>query len=388
LGWSNSKNRKEREGELMRPLSPVKYVKSNMKKVAISAIGVMIGVFVVYFYSLITETTNYAMQIAGVNQVKEFSIIYPGNNKELPQTLIEEFKNKESVKDILPIKTGAGSLRYHLGLSSMQVDVYNLYSEDIPKFLDRLDLKLKAGELPKEGTKDILIPERFAKQNNLKVNSIIDKNLITAKLDGDYRVCGIFDGPSIIGVVNEESLGIDRIEAFKYGFLYSSKDGSHKDLSYLKDRQDIKVQVYDYKQARKFMKDMGAVMNLFSYGLGAFMIVILCITLGNLNYITFSNRIQEFFILHSMGYKNSTLMRKLWKENLLVCSAGYIFGLLLAITVVTILNITVFSPNGKPFLILSYSGLICSAAIPAFVSFFSLIPCLTSKYYDKINVGV
>jgi len=59
----------------------------------------------------------------------------------------------------------------------------------------------------------------------------------------------------------------------------------------------------------------------------------------------------------------------------------------MCIMTVSILNLTIFNPVGKPFLLLSKSGFIASFTIPLFVSLFSLIPCLTSKYREKINIG-
>ena len=363
----------------MKPLSPVTYVKRNFKRVAMTGISILIGAFIVYFFSLITETTNYSLKIGGLNLVDKYSVVFPGNSNGIPKEVYEDFKQNKNLDHIIPQKINVGSVRYQLGLGSMMVDVYNLYSEDVPKFLDTLNLKLIEGQLPREGSNEILIHSRYAKQNNLKIDSIINNNMTGVKVQGELKVVGIFEGSSVLVIASTDNNKVSREDAFAYGFLYSSKDGSHRDLSYLSSRKDLNLQIYEYTKVKKLMKDTTGALNIFSYGLGIFIIVVLCMTLGNLNYITFSNRIQEFFILKAIGYKNGTLMKKLWKENLIVCIVGYVLGLALCLSVVAILNLCIFSPNGKPFLLFSLEGLFLSFTVPLFVSFFSLIPCITSK---------
>jgi putative ABC transport system permease protein len=372
----------------MKPLSSATYVKRNIKRVAMTGISILIGVFIVYFFSLITETTNYFMKITSSNMIEKYSVVYPGNNKEVSKEIIEELKQNKSLGEMIPQKKKVGSVRYQLSLGAMTVDVYNLYGEDIPKFLNTLNLKVIEGELPKEGSNEILIDTRYAKQNNLKVNSIINNKLEGVEIQGDFKIVGICDGTSVVAIASTDNKEIKREDSFENGFLYTSKDGSHRDLSYLSNRKELNLRIDDYSKVNKQIKEITASLNIFSYGLGVFIIVILCITLGNLNYITFSNRLQEFFVLYAIGYKNRFLMKKLWKENFIVCIAGYILGIAFSFVVVIILNLCIFSPAGKSFILFSLNGLIASLTIPVFVSFFSLIPCLTSKYYEKINIGI
>lgn len=51
----------------MKQLSPFLYIKRNIKSILITTIGVLIGVVGVYFLSIITDTTNKAIDISGMN---------------------------------------------------------------------------------------------------------------------------------------------------------------------------------------------------------------------------------------------------------------------------------------------------------------------------------
>ena len=368
----------------MKPLSPLKYILANLKKVLITIITVAIGVFVVYFYSLVTITTEELVNLTGGNFVKEHSIVYSKSNVEIPKSIVEDFQSSSNTKSIIPIKPIVGNFRYSLGLGSSSFDIENLYSEDIEILMDSLNLKMVEGNVPRENSNDILIPLRYAKQNNLKIGSIINEE--TARVNKEYKVSGIMDGDNIIAIVNTENVA-KREDAFKYGFIYSTYNGSNRDMSDIKEELDVSIDVIDYKYMEDNFKEMIGAMNSLNYVMNTFIIIVLCITLGNLNYITFKNRISEFFIMHAMGYKNATLMTKLWRENLILCLVGYGLGIFMCIMTVSILNLTIFNPVGKPFLLLSKSGFIASFTIPLFVSLFSLIPCLTSKYRDKINIG-
>lgn len=368
----------------MKPLSPLKYILANIKKVLITVITVAIGVFVVYFYSLVTITTEELVNLTGGNFVKEHSIVYSKSYIEIPKSIVDDFKVSSNTKSMIPIKPVVGSLRYSLGVGSSSFDIENLYSEDIDMLMKGLNLSMVEGSVPRENTNDILIPLRYAKQNNLKIDSIINEE--TARVNKEYKVSGIMDGDNIIAIVNTESL-TKREDAFKYGFIYSTHNGSNRDMSNIKQELDVSIDVIDYKYMEDNFKEMMRAMNSLNYVMSTFIIIVLCITLGNLNYITFKNRVNEFFILYAIGYKNSILMIKLWRENLILCLLGYGLGILTCIITVAILNLTIFNPVGKPFLLLSESGFIASFIIPVFVSLFSLIPCLTSKYREKINIG-
>lgn len=368
----------------MKPLSPLKYILANLKKVLITVITVAIGVFVVYFYSLISRTTEELVNLTGGNFVENHSIVYSKSNVEIPDSIVEDFQSSSNTKSIIPIKPVVGSLRYSLGLGSSSFDIQNLYSDDIDVLMEGLNLSIVEGSVPRENSNDILIPLRYAKQNNLKIGSIINEE--TARVNKEYRVSGIMDGDNIIAIVNTENVD-KREDTFKYGFIYSSYNGDNKDMSDIKDKLDVSIDVIDYKYMEDIFKEMIGAMNSLNYVMSTFIIVVLCITLGNLNYITFKDRINEFFILYAIGYKNSTLMIKLWRENLILCLLGYLMGIVLCIMTVVALNITIFDPAGKTFLLLSKSGFISAFTIPLFVSLFSLIPCLTSRYREKINVG-
>ena len=367
----------------MKPLSPLRYILANLKKVLITIITVAIGVFVVYFYSLVTITTEDLVNLTGGNFVKEHSIVYSKSDVEVPKSIIEDFQSSNNTKLIIPIKPIAGSLRYSLGLGSSSFDIENLYSEDIEVLMEGLNLSMVEGSIPRENSNDILIPLKYAKQSDLKIGSIINEE--TSNANKEYKVSGIMDGENIIAVVNTEG-AVKREDAFKYGFIYSTYDGSSRDMSDIKDKLDVDIEVIDYKYMEDNFKEMMRAMDSLSYIMSTFIIIVLCITLGNLNYITFKDRIHEFFILYAIGYKNSTLMIKLWRENIILCLVGYIIGIVLCVMTVVILNITVFDPVGKTFLLLSKSGFISSFTIPLFVSLFSLIPCLTSRYREKINI--
>ena len=89
----------------MRPLSPLKYILANIKKVLITIITVAIGVFVVYFYSLISATTEELVDLTGGNVVENHSIVYSKSNVEIPKTIIEDLKSSSNTKLLIPIKS-------------------------------------------------------------------------------------------------------------------------------------------------------------------------------------------------------------------------------------------------------------------------------------------
>lgn len=270
-----------------------------------------------------------------------------------------------------------GSIRYHMGLSSSSSYIYNLYSQDIEKFLELIDLKIVEGSIPSENSKEILISDRFAKQNKLNIGDILSRKNINVRINGEYKVSGIYTGDMILAVINDNINDLEREDAYYANIIYKSKDESYLDVGNLVNKE--KFYVHDYKSGKIEMDNSMKALNLFTDNLNIFMIIILCITLGNLNSIVLKKRVNEVSILEAIGYKKRTIMFKLWKENFIACALGYILGIIITTMAVFIINVLIFEKQGAEFLLFSRRGMLNAITIPIFISIFTLIPALRLK---------
>ncbi|MBZ9686550.1 FtsX-like permease family protein [Clostridium estertheticum] len=373
----------------MSPLSTFKYIKNNISKTLPILIAMMVSVLLIYIFSLVTKSSIELANLTCTNFFSKYTIVFSNNEEPIPKDYLDKITNDNNVGHVMPLISEEGYLQYTNIFGSMSISVLNLYEKDISQVIDTLNVKLIEGRLPMENKNEIIIPKKYALQNKLKTGDYIGSEVSsTYAIKGKFKVSGITDGPAMLVVISDNKDGVSRDTAIKNSILLSVKDVLNKNLiNYLSKNTPKNVLIMDYYSISKQTDEILNSMNALSYMLNIIIILVLCISLGNLNYINFINRKYEFGVLSAIGYKKSTLYFKLWKENATVCLLGYISGILLSTCVAFILNLTVLYPSGKFIPLWNISGATVALMIPIFVSFLSLIaPIKELRKTDPLDV--
>ena len=366
----------------MKPLSAYTYIRNNLKKVFPSFISITLGVFLVYLLSLLLYSSVLGINLVGLNLTERGTLL----SSNTPQGFSEEIMNKLEKgiadKSVLPVIPNVGSFMYSSPFGDMSGESYTVYPEDLSRLMEFLDLTLVEGALPGENEGEVLVPLRFAKQNNVEIGDLIGKNLdINADLHKEYRICGLTDGPVMVFLASDtDSMGRD--EAAKHSVLISVR--ANPELSQaMGDLEDKSVSVIDRQSIGEEMGQIQATYNSLSFSLDFLIILVLCISIGNLNYISFLNRKHEYAVLAAIGYRKSFLYLKLLKENLVTCLLGFGAGIAFTILVVELLNQAVWLPQGKYVSSFEPRYIIVALVVPAVVSVASMLSSL--RELRKIN---
>lgn len=373
----------------MNPLSAFKYIKNNFNRTIPIIISMIVGVLLIYIFSLLVQSSSEIIHTATINFDDKYAAIFSTSKEPIPQDLIDRINSDSNVSYVIPYQGVNGYLNYEAAFGSMTINSFNLQEKDISKLLNSLDVKLVQGTLPRENSQEIILHKRFALQNKLKVGDYIGSEVSSLyPLQGKYKISGIMDGPVMISVISENQHNISSDVLLKHSMLIRIKDIKNKDLiNYLTKNSPKNVLIMDYYSDCEQIADISNVINSLSISLTACIILVLCISLGNLNYISFLNRKYEFGVLAAIGYRKSSLYFKLWKENSFICLIGYAAGIAISTIIAYILNITVFQPNGKLIPLWCASGMLTAFFIPFFVSFLSLIaPARELKRSDPLDI--
>ncbi|MBU3114376.1 ABC transporter permease [Clostridium lacusfryxellense] len=373
----------------MNPLSTFKYIKNNISKVSPILIAMMVSVLLIYIFSLVTKSAIDITKLTGTNFFSKYTIVYSNSEEPIPKDYLNKITNDNNVGNVIPLISEYGYLNYSGVFGSMSMDVLNFYEKDIATIASTLNMKLVEGRLPVENKNEIIIPKRYALQNKLKIGDYIGSEVSSSYvIKGKFKVSGITDGPVMLGVISDNKMGVPRDKVLKQSILYSVNNLKDKDLiNYISKDTPKNILIMDYYSISKQIDSVLESVNGLSHMLNMIIIIVLCISLGNLNYINFINRKYEFGVLVAIGYKKTTLYFKLWKENCTVCLLGYIAGILLSTLIVFILNLTVLYANGKSIPLWNSAGAITSLIIPILVSFLSLIaPIKELRRTDPLDV--
>lgn len=369
----------------MRPLSSFNYIKSNKRKVLPSFICTIISVFLIYIFGLLLYGSINDFNKAGGNLTKHGTFVSVSNESEhISSKIYDEINKSSNVKDIIPMLGEDHAFRYNAVFGEEGLDYYNFYSEDVDKVLKNFDLKLTEGRIPKNNADEMLIPEEMARQLNLKVGDTIDKNKnVNINLKKAYKLVGITKGDAWVPIACDTK-DIQRKDALKYGILFFLKNPNDMSINNkIESLNDKSLVITDNAQINKEFKQISNSIDFLYVSLSIIIIIVLCISLGNLNYITFINRKNEFAIFKTIGIPKGKLRRKLFKESAIVCFSGYAVGIAISILVTQLLNILVWEPQGNYIPIFRTDSFLAALIIPAAVSIFSMVS--TVKEFNKLS---
>ena len=364
----------------MKPLSPLLYFKSNIKSALPVFVSIAVGVFLVYFYALLSATFIKMENVATFNLMNKYNVAYTSDSKPLPASFLKNVKEADGSGAIAVQMNLSGLPYFRGGLGNALMLTFNIFDDDTTRLLKKTGVKLVEGNLPRNNMNEILVPREYALYNHLVVGDFIGSEVSDKyQFLGKYKICGLTEGSVFFTVVCQPG-NSTKEQIMERGILYPVDHlrGATQESLLSNMPADVVYKSYDsYKQS---LAAIMAAMQSMTYFLTGIIIIILCIALGNLNAIMFTNRSDEFTILNAIGYTKSNLSRKLWKENVLICLAGYLAGIGLTEFVAWLLNNAVLHSQGEELTLVSLSGMISALAMPIFVSIFSLLPCLLHNF--------
>ncbi|OPJ62263.1 ABC transporter permease [Clostridium oryzae] len=368
----------------MKPLSILSYFANNKRKLLPSFICISLGVFIIYLFSIIISGAGSAMKQASVDMLERGTFV-SSNSKN---SISDYIRNKIN-RDIVPIQNQNGQIQYNSVMGEMSIDVYRIFPQDMKKVLKIFDLKLIRGKVPNGKKNEILLSLKLAKQYKVNVGDSVKPNSQNGtNLDGTYKVTGIIDGPVITAFTSGRS-DIKRSEALKNSIIIKVNIKNSKRISkQLKDLAGKSVNIIDYKSMKKQIDQIAMGLRSLEFIIILVIIVVLCVSMANLNYISFINRKNEFSILTAIGYRKGFLCRKLLKENVMNCMTAYISGILFTMLVVSLLNISLWNPNGQSVALFNINDIGTAIIMPAFVAIISMLTPLKeirAMEYECLN---
>lgn len=364
----------------MKPLNPFSYLKRNVKKTLPIFVSVAVGVLLIYIFALFAATTNKMVEVATFDMTDKYNIVYTKDGTSLPQSFFDELEDAQT-GGVIPVQMNFSGLAYYRGgMGGTTILTLNLFEDDAQTLMDSFGIELVEGAFPQNNQYEMLVPVEFALQNSLAVGDYIGNDVSDEySFNGKYRICGLSQGNVLFAVTCQPGDN-SKEQIMSKGVMYQidclSVEEQARLISALPENVISITRDYYQQELSVTLNSM----SILTYILTAVMVVILCIALGNLNIVLFANRRDELTILHSIGFTKGNLSQKLWVENLLVCTGGYLAGVLITMLAVWLLNTFLLIPQGKVLEIIDWNGLIIAFALPAFISIFSLLPSLISNF--------
>ena len=372
--------------KMMKPLNTLVYIKNNPKKIIPQMFAVALGIFLVYFISIIGGGIKYELNnnvAVPYEKMSEVYVLYPETNND---QLYNYFSQNSNVEKIL-YSSGTTNITAKMIVAQSGTYCPYLNETNIEYMMNMYNLKLSQGRLP-QNKNEILFNENYAKGRNLKVGDYYGTDVNEKdNLNGKYKLVGEFKGDIVMSFLYGSESPAEMKE-HDYGLILIPKTGHlaalNKDIHSFSVAHPNQYSVEDYDRQFGFISTMFMMFNVFAVVILGITVFVITFTIVDINYVHFTERLPEFSMLQALGYSQKNIRHKQFLEIIMVIFLGSCAGFILSLLGGYIFNELYCLPNGIPLMIISPWYFLLSGLVPVLVAFFSCISI--NKLIKKMQV--
>ncbi|MCL1885910.1 MAG: ABC transporter permease [Dehalococcoidia bacterium] len=365
----------------LKALSANKYFMENKKK---SFLVVSIFFLIVLSISFTCSLINSAFVSAENTMVKPFVtasvVMAPDGKFFLPDETVAKINSFDSVQKAVPITFETTSYTSLMGNAGALVIFTQCPLQEI---LDDFGLKLKEGRLPQQNEYEVVLHENILRNKGLNVGDefgdVVDER---EWVMGRYTIVGsLTNGPMLsfgtksYAIEALEDAGVD-MSMHTIGVLVfptTNIDSLNSDLSTF-GKTEARLFTYNTLQ-KELNEELAGIQSI----IGLVLIVVvfaMSVSVGAIIMITYSDRQSEFGILFAIGYSRRNVMSLICKEVFSLSLMCTVIGYGMSLMLLSLLDMLVFSPGGKPLAVYSLFGLILTCVVPVMVFACATLPIL------------
>jgi putative ABC transport system permease protein/lipoprotein-releasing system permease protein len=251
--------------------------------------------------------------------------------------------------------------------------IYAVSEQDLPFLVNLFGMQLKEGHLPLPRSNEIVLTEALALNRSLRVGDLIGRPVYEDDEDipSEMKVVGILSSQDIsLGFASQEYLASHELFSdWAVNLLVIPTKGRKTELDdWLEkqvdsDRATVSTLSVSLREARQST----FVMNLLFAVIEGLIVIVAAAALTALNYIFFSQRREEFGILHAVGRGRLWLTMRAARESGSVVIVGWLFGAVLCIIGLLSAQAIVYEPRGLNLALFSPSPWLFTLPVPLVV---------------------
>jgi putative ABC transport system permease protein len=361
----------------MDPLSPWTYGRRNVRKILPT---VIILTFVVMLVVVILSTLAGLRDstLVYTREFDEWTLVFPKRDTRLPKTLLQEIAAHPATERVIDSRNCFVRVKTLIG--PMPFNLRAARREEMEYLMKRVDARLREGSLPAPGTSEVALHENILKANGWSIGREFGIDVDEEDwMPGRFRVVGVLEGPTPIGVCSFEFLNNPIQYAFSAKLwervVAVAKPGRTAELNaYLRGLKDIKV--YDKTRAvDDVVQGFDRIILVFRF-ISITLIVVVSFVVGLLNNIFFAQRIDEFAVLMAIGHTKRRLFRMVFGETAVMMALSWALGLAMGLGLFAAFRSGVLLPRGIPVPFWHAGPLLVSLGLPVVAQVFAVVTVL------------
>jgi putative ABC transport system permease protein len=359
----------------MNPLSPVTYYRRHVKSALlflafISLMTLGVGVMVRMVDSIWEELYNAQRYVTRLSLVSAAS-------STLEAGAVAQIRAHPDVAQVIQEKS------LDMGIPQL-VNSFHLFGvseADTQALMDVCDLRLREGRLPRTRTNEMALSEEIALAMGIQIGDQIDRS-IGENWSGDnfyeaipvpLRLVGILEGtgpePHIrMGFVSYEYVSSHELfdAPWAHGLLVIAREG-HKEAvdAFLESEiTSARTDVLTHRRLVSKHRNISAIFRIIFGIVDVVVAIVIALVVGITNQIAQTKRLEEFGLLHAVGYGKRRLIRRLTAEMAVVAVLGWLVGLALSWAAFGWLHHSVYEPRGMTLSLTNLTPIWFSLPIP------------------------
>ncbi len=333
----------------------------------VSATLVIVGVALpVFLLSAVADAMK-----PGFEYLHYVSKVAPSSERTVDSGVMGQIRSHPTVERVIPVM----SLRLQVDVPPSGVtraNIYGVLEGDLPALVDLFEMDVREGRLPRARSNEIALSEPLALNRGLHVG---DRIGVPAHERGEFELLDVDDIPTemvVVGILQPRAershsgqtpssgamwLGLASYEYLESHELTSSRfvhllvvptDGRKDELdawleeSVASAQTDVATYNSEYREHQQSVRGLVLVFAMT----GSVTAIVAAIAMATLNYIFFTQRQEEFGILHAVGRSRLWLTLRTMKETGSVITVAWLAGAVICWIGLICFQALVYAPKG------------------------------------------
>jgi hypothetical protein len=348
-----------------RPLSARVFLARNRWRALPMAAVIALAVVLIGTVTCLLNSADLTVRLT-YGYLRFFGTLVPENAIDVPEGVRKTVAADPRTGAM--IRSGVSWLRVRTILGHIGIPVFGVSEEDARRLVDRCELRVVAGRLPRPGTNDVALSVEWARNLRTKVGGRVGGS--AAKL----RVCGLLDGPVRLALGSDTYMLAHFYPPVQI-FMVLARDPAEQealggDLRARLKRRPVTLNTLTsaLERTRVELSHLFLIANMVQ----TCVVLIVALTMGLLTYIYYSQRTPEFGLLAAIGYGRRRLLARVAREVILLVTGAWVLGLVLNLLTLWLLWRLMMEPRGMvldPFDPTAYAR---TLVLPGIVLLFAL----------------
>lgn len=354
----------------VKPLSSLTFYLRHRRQGMALIVGTALAILVITLPVFITSAITDVMK-PNIEYLRYVSEVWSNEGRTVDAGVVGQIRSHPTVGYVVPVISLELQVPVPLG-SAARTHVYGVPEHDLPALVDSFGMQVAQGRLPRARSNEIVLSESVAQNHGLRVGDTIDlpfyalgevDQMIIYGTPVEMVVSGILrprtfrsrPGQTLspsdpwLGFASYEYLESHESTASYLVHLFVVPTEGRKDeldawleQSVISAQTDVATYRAGYSEIQRSMIEMALVFALTEIGI----MIVAAIAVATMNYIFFTQRREEFGVLHAVGRSRQWLVLRTMQETGSVVTVAWLLSAVIYVISLVCVQAIVYAPRG------------------------------------------